>query len=390
MKRKVAIVVQGRFYAFDLGKALLAQGHDVHLFTNYPRWAMERFGFPRERVQGFWPHGVAVRVSAWLHRVWGTAIPEPGLHEWFGRWAARVVARETWDAVFCFSGVAEELFRGLPAGSRWLIRGSTHIRVQAALLAEEERRAGVAGEHPSEWMIAREEREYGLADYIVVLSDFARRSFAEQGVVNKVRVIPLGVELDEFRATPAEIAERCERIRSNRRLRLLFVGTKSYRKGLLDLQQIVTQLADRFECRVVGPVEKGAEDVVRSLGAVAEVIPAVPQAELRAHYAWGDVFVFPTIEDGFAVVLAHAQASGLPILTTPNCGGPELITDSVTGWILPIRSPGKFIAQLEWCAVHRSELAGMVERIHADFQSRTWADVARDHEAAWAAQEAAV
>lgn len=41
---KIAIVVHGRFDAFDLARALIARGHDVTLFTNYPGWAVEPFG----------------------------------------------------------------------------------------------------------------------------------------------------------------------------------------------------------------------------------------------------------------------------------------------------------------------------------------------------------
>jgi hypothetical protein len=35
MKYKIAIAVHGRFHAFDFARALIAQGHDVTLFTNY-------------------------------------------------------------------------------------------------------------------------------------------------------------------------------------------------------------------------------------------------------------------------------------------------------------------------------------------------------------------
>jgi len=46
-------------------------------------------------------------------------------------------------------------------------------------LAQEEARAGVRIDHPSPWMIEREQREYQLADKIVVLSTFAYDSFRE-------------------------------------------------------------------------------------------------------------------------------------------------------------------------------------------------------------------
>src|SRR5690242_3588338 len=63
---KIAIIVQGRFHAFDLTRALSERGHQVTLFTNYPQWAARRFGIGDAEVRSFWPHGVASRVAGYL------------------------------------------------------------------------------------------------------------------------------------------------------------------------------------------------------------------------------------------------------------------------------------------------------------------------------------
>jgi glycosyltransferase involved in cell wall biosynthesis len=382
MRHKIAIVVHGRFYAFDLARALLARNHDVYLFTNYPKWAVARFGFPVERVRSYWLHGVHTRVLGSVRNKLHTPFPEPWLHESFGGWAARTVTREEWDAVYCFSGVAEELFTALNGSPcvRWLVRASSHIRVQATILQEEERRAGVPIDKPSDWMIAREEREYRLADVILTVSSFAKETFHGTEAFGKVVSIPLGVDVGDFRAVPAAIEARRQRISDGDKLRVLYVGTKSFRKGLIDLANIASELGARFEFRLVGPAEPQAGDLLKKLSTHAQVLPGVPQAELPAVYAWGDLFIFPTVEDGFPVVLAQANASGLPILATTNCGASDFVRIGETGWILPIRSPNAFRERLEWCDEHREELAGMATRIHGQFQPRTWDHVARDYE----------
>src|SRR5206468_2646181 len=137
----------------------------------------------------------------------------------------------------------------------------------------------------------------------------------------------------------------------------------------------------RFQFRLIGPVAPEVTKLLAELHPLAEFIPKQPQRELPNWYAWGDLFVFPTIEDGFAVVLAQANASALPILTTTNCSGPDLIREEQTGWVLPIRSPEAFIDRLRWCDIHREELATMVRNIYNNFQPRDWADVAKDFEA---------
>ncbi|HUJ10284.1 MAG TPA: glycosyltransferase family 4 protein [Verrucomicrobiae bacterium] len=384
MKLKIAIVGHGRFTTFQLARALLERGHDVHLFTNYPGTLVPRFGFPADRVDAFGIHGITSRLCS-VARNWHNGFyPERWLHETFGRWAARTVARQRWDFVYCYSGGAEELFRALRYSgiSCWLARGSTHIRTQARLLQEEERRAGVPIDKPSPWMIDREEREYSLADVIVTQSTFAAASFP-QSLAERVLCIPLGVDVESFRASKEEIAGRQFRICNGAKLRVLFVGTKSFRKGLLDLAEITRRAAGRFEIRLVGPTESAAISLVNDLGKRTEVQPAVPEAKLREIYAWGDLFVFPTIEDGFAMVLAQAHANGLPILATSNCAAPDLIHEGGTGWILPIRCPAAFVEKLEWCDQYREELAKMVASIVHNFHPRTWDDVARDHESAF-------
>ena len=63
---KIAIVVQGRFHAFHLARALLDRGSDVTVLTNYPKWAAARFGLPGDRVRSYWPHGVLTRLVSRL------------------------------------------------------------------------------------------------------------------------------------------------------------------------------------------------------------------------------------------------------------------------------------------------------------------------------------
>ncbi|HUJ73121.1 MAG TPA: glycosyltransferase family 4 protein, partial [Verrucomicrobiae bacterium] len=329
MTYKIAIVVHGRFYAFSLAKALLARGHDVVLFTNYPKWAVKRFGFPVGRVRSHWVHGITTRLFHKAQDKLHTPFPEPWLHADFGRWAAREVTRENWDVVYCFSGVAEELFTALhgSTASRWLVRASSHIRTQATILEQEERRAGVPINRPSIWMIAREEREYAIADRIVVLSSFAYESFEKSGLSHKLLLMPLGVSVQHFRASPEKIESRRQRILSGAPLRVLFVGTKSFRKGLVDLARVACLVDKKYQLRLVGAAEAGARGLLDQMSSQADLQPPVPERELPHVYEWGDVFIFPTVEDGFPVVLAQAHASGLPILATTNCSARELLRD---------------------------------------------------------------
>lgn len=380
---KIAIAVHGRFHAFDLAREL-ARRHDVTVLTNYPIWAVKRFGLLPAQVRSFWAHGVISRMAWWLHDRVSLPYPEAALHTLFGRWAAAQIAKERWDVVHSFSGVSEEILCAAKTRAvlRMMVRGSAHIRTQARILREEELRCGTKLDQPSRWIIAREEREYAVADRILVLSTFARDSFITNGVhADKLGLLPLGARLDHFRPSPEIVEARCARILSGEPLRVLFVGALCFRKGMLDMASILRGPGhERFEFRFVGPVSKEAGALMKGLSPLAEFIPKQPQHQLSTSYAWGDLFVFPTLEDGFAVVLAQAAAAALPILTTTNCCGPDLLREGRTGWVLPIRSPHAFLERLRWCDTHREELARMVRNIYQQFQPRTWADVAADFE----------
>jgi glycosyltransferase involved in cell wall biosynthesis len=273
-------------------------------------------------------------------------------------------------------GIAESLFMALEDRPtlRVLHRGSSHIRTQRQLLEEEERRIGTWIEKPSDWIIAREEREYELADAIHLLSHFAYNSFEEHGVsADKLYLLPLGVRLSNFRPAPSVIEQRCRRILSGAPLRVLSVGTFCCRKGAWDIREVVRALhGGPFSFRFVGPVASDARPLTRDLAGMAIFTGKQPQAELPREYEWGDIFLLPTIEDGFAVVLTQALASGLPLVVTPNCAGPDLIQEGRHGWIVPLRNPAAILDRLRWCHAHRQELAAAVHQVYQSSHEFDW------------------
>lgn len=374
---KVAIAAHGRFVAFDYARELIRQGHDVTLFTNYPRWYLERWGIPRQSARTLIAHGVAVRLAQRRTPLSERPRTEAFLHQWFGRWAARALAGTPWDAVICLSSVAEEAFtRQNVSGLKVCARFSTHIRSQRRLLQEEQARTGRPIELPSQWMIDREEREYALADRILVPSTFVLDTFLEHGIPrDRMCMVPFGVDPGVFRPSAEAVTERCRRIQSGSPLQVAYVGTISMRKGMSDMLDICRALPrDRFQITLTGAVHKDAESVSREISQFATIYRPVPQNDLPARYADADLFVFPTIEDGHPYVLNQAMESAVPILCSTNCSGPDILTENVTGWVIPARRPDLFAERLRWCDANRDHLSSMVREGYERFRPRTWAE----------------
>ena len=385
---KIAVVVHGRFYAFDLVRELIKQGHEVTLLTNYPKYIVEKFGIPQAHVRSFLLHGICSRIFDKLNQFLPIPSFEPLFSSLFSKWAARNVSKADYHIIHCFSGIAEELFQSIPSSSKTLktlVRGSAHIRTQKQLLVAEETRVNllvkspIKIDQPDDWIIAREEREYQLANLVVVLSSFAYQSFIQQGIEpKKLRILPLGAQLSLFRPQENIIVARCQRILSGEPLKVLMVGTFSLRKGAIDFVEIAKNAGSDFQFTFVGAIGDDANFLYKTNNQYIEFIPKQPQSELPPYYGAADIFIFTTIEDGYAVVLSQAQAAGLPIISTTNCSAPDIIVENETGWVLPIRSPDAFIDRLKWCHEHRPELAQMVNKIYEDFQPRDWTNVAED------------
>ena len=84
------------------------------------------------------------------------------------------------------------------------------------------------------------------------------------------------------------------------------------------------------------------------LPGTVEVLGPLPKDELKGYYSRADVTVLASVEDAFGYVMGEALACGCPVIATENTGGPDLLTDGVEGYIVPIRSPEAIAEKLVW------------------------------------------
>ena len=75
------------------------------------------------------------------------------------------------------------------------------------------------------------------------------------------------------------------------------------------------------------------------------------------QYQQADVFVLPTLSDGFGITQLEAMAHGLPVVATENCG--EVVTDGIDGLVVESRNSSALAAALETLASNRERLQEM-------------------------------
>jgi len=97
----------------------------------------------------------------------------------------------------------------------------------------------------------------------------------------------------------------------------------------------------------VGPVTDTSGIDIGHLPTNVHLKGVLKGVQLSEAYASSHVFVLPSVEDGFGLVLSEALSFGLPVIATTNTGADDLFKDAVEGFIVPIRDPGAIHQKLQ-------------------------------------------
>jgi glycosyltransferase involved in cell wall biosynthesis len=145
------------------------------------------------------------------------------------------------------------------------------------------------------------------------------------------------------------------------------------RKGLYYLLSAAAKLpANQVEVVLCG---RGFIDheLIRLFGSVnIEVKVGLSSQDLVSEMHKADVFVLPSLTEGFAHVILEAMSAGLPVITTSNTCGPDVVSEGVDGFIVPIRSTEMLAAKLDWCAIQKDQLFQMGQQAARKARQYTW------------------
>lgn len=342
---KVALSTIGKFHTFDLARELHARGHALTIFTGYPRFKLRHEGLPQELIRTFpWLHVPCVLLGS----RWGY---EPAFMRELSYWNVETFTRHVarnipeCDVYVGMSATAARAGRTVQArGARFVCdRGSSHIRIQDEILAEEYAIWGIPRRGIDPRTIAREEDEYALADAITVPSSFSYRSFIDAGVpAQKLRLVPYGVNLTRFQKVADPDPDTFD---------VLFVGGVNIRKGVPYLLKAFARVVHRAKrLKIVGSCDPQMMTWLRGSGLPLDGVVftgSLPQEQLKHVMSRSHVMVLPSVEEGLALVQAQALACGCPVIGTHNSGGEDLFTDGEEGFIAPIRDVDALVERMQ-------------------------------------------
>ena len=206
--------------------------------------------------------------------------------------------------------------------------------VRTILKRERELHPECSSSLDKEWELALPERDFqtlvqesSMPDYWLVASSFTKETLVENGAAaERIEVIPYGTDLDWF--TPGRVTRSADGP-----LRLLFVGTVSQRKGIKYLIDALESLpAGAAELTVCGRLIDDAQ-VLRQTRAPVHLRAFVSAEDLLRELQRSDVFIFPSLAEGFGHVLLEAMACGLPVIATTRTAASDLIRNGCEGFI---------------------------------------------------------
>jgi glycosyltransferase involved in cell wall biosynthesis len=198
----------------------------------------------------------------------------------------------------------------------------------------------------------RKDEELARASRILVPSHYVRETLRGAGTLTaQITVVPYGAPTVKI---PVQGSSRP----LVRKLRVIFIGSLSQRKGVSYLLDAIEKLGSAVELTLIGR-RVGECRPLDSALKVHRWIPSLSHTEVLQELQHHDVMAFPSLFEGCALVVLEAMACGVPVITTPNGAAPDIIHDGQDGFIVPIRDSEALAEKLELLSNDRALLASM-------------------------------
>jgi starch synthase len=218
------------------------------------------------------------------------------------------------------------------------------------------------------WWLEAHAHELETADRVLALSRFSAETLRNRGVDDeKIELTHLGVDTDYFRPgdRPADGT-----------FRVIGVGQITQRKGLSYLVEGFERAElPSSELVLLGHIVGDPAPWASRAGITH--VPPLPRTELPPHYHRSDVYVLPSLVEGFPLTAVEAMACGVPVIVSTNTFGDEVIDDGVNGFIVPIRDADAITERLRTLAADpdlRASMGAAARRTAERFDWRSYGE----------------
>lgn len=223
---------------------------------------------------------------------------------------------------------------------------------------------------PEEKLI-KKDKEIELANCIICPSNFVLDSIPQEIREKKVCLVsPFG--------SPKIFKRTVENSKDKKKvLKILFVGSMTQRKGLADIFSAMKLLSGLpIELSILGKPAMQMEFYRKRFHSF-KYFPPCTNYNVRKIMSRHDALLMPSIVEGRALVQQEALSCGLPIITTSNAGGEDLIDEAKTGFLIPVRSPNKIAEKISLLFDSKISRRDRIEICQKKAAEYSWGNYAR-------------
>jgi glycosyltransferase involved in cell wall biosynthesis len=201
----------------------------------------------------------------------------------------------------------------------------------------------------SEKKLERKDEELQMADKIIVASSFTAETLKMAKISShSIQIIPYGF--------PVLNTKEKDSVRTDKKkIKLLYVGGLSQRKGIAEVFDTVEKLGNQVELTIIGRQIDPTCEIVTKQIAKHRYIDSLPHHKILEEMFHHDILVFPSFFEGFGMVISEAMSQGTPVITTKRTGAADFIQHGVNGWMV---EPGHVdeMAEILENVIHHPEL----------------------------------
>tara|TARA_B100000214_G_C23973964_1_gene631758 strand:- start:1931 stop:3193 length:1263 start_codon:yes stop_codon:yes gene_type:complete len=197
-------------------------------------------------------------------------------------------------------------------------------------------------------------KETNLADFFLSASNFTTKSLMRADIKkNKIYHCPYDIELPLLKLgneTPKDYKIK---------LRCLFVGRVTYKKGVLELFKAIEKLSvNKFEFTFVGSYDIKDKEISKYKDKY-NFSGHISKIKMDEIYRNSDILVFPSLADGFGLSVVEALSYGIPVICSKNTGACDIIKDGFNGFQINAGAEREIYDKLMWFDLNRKELSKM-------------------------------
>jgi glycosyltransferase involved in cell wall biosynthesis len=219
----------------------------------------------------------------------------------------------------------------------------------------------------SETRIISDAAEIKSAQKHIVASDFSIKALYHNNVNSRdICKVPYGVNHNVFK----KIKSKHD---NNNKIKILFIGEINQRKGIKQILEAAKILSDQnFEFNLIGLGMSNHSELYKPYKEYVNFLGLVSFETLLCQLKSSDVFIFPSLGEGFGLVLLEALSSGLPVICSRNCAGPDLIQDGKNGFLIDAGDTNALVDKLLWFESNRDKLPEMSQYARKSSSKYTW------------------